>query len=238
MRARLEKSLAIAAALFAFGCRRTPPDAADAGEPAEPPAAPAAPAGEVGARAPRLEAGGRVDAACTGMEVRVDEVLLDPRCAVDRAEAKRLADVPEAGAPRLRQEARRADDGTVTVRVVNVGSEPAALPLSWHPRLPAFTALAEGPDRAIYELEPPALQIDAGAPERARFARVVLPPGGAVTARATLGPGIARRLDRACPDGGVCAPPRLPRGAYAVHVGELVVDLEAGPPARIEWEVP
>ena len=47
-------------------------------------------------------------------------------------------------------------------------------------------------------------------------------------------PTIVKRLDRS--DGGG-APAKLMPGKYTLHVGQLVSDVEAGPPARIPWEL-
>lgn len=180
-------------------------------------------------------------------------VLLDPRCAIGSARAKQLrADLEgDGGAVALKQEARLdpgpsavAEGLRVEVRLVNTGKLPLVLPLSHHSKLPAFTALAEDARRAIFELEPPTLD---GVTDsvRPRFAALSLPPGGAAVAAVNVTPKITRRIAPACPadgngsgEGGACAPPKLPKGRYTLHVGQLVTDVEAGPPARIEIVVP
>ncbi|MBS2014368.1 MAG: hypothetical protein JST00_15885 [Deltaproteobacteria bacterium] len=180
-------------------------------------------------------------------------VLLDPRCAIGSARAKQLrADLEgDGGGAPLKQEAKLdpgpsavAEGFRVEVRLVNAGRQPLILPLSHHSKLPAFTALAEDAHRAIFELEPPTLDgvTDTARP---RFAALSLPPGGAAVATVNVTPKITRRIAPACPEegrgageGGTCSPPKLPKGRYTLHVGQLVTDVEAGAPARIEIVVP
>lgn len=201
---------------------------------------------------------GPVDAVCTGREVAFAAAVVDPRCAIDAARAKalRAALEREGGVPvSLRQEASLEPDGRIRVRLVNAGPAPLTLPLSWAAKLPSFTVLAEDERHSIFELAPPRFDVAVGAAgdrprtgvaaARAYFARIVLPPGGA--AFAIVAPDVAvikalRRVGDAgavpCTDGGVCGPARLTRGRYMLHVGELLTDVEAGPPASVTWDAP
>jgi len=221
--------------------------------PAEPEPDPDASAAEIGKRfrdaAPKIDpdAEAPVDAACSGAELSFEKVVADLRCAIPSSKAKEL----RAGLDRdggrlpLEQQARVVDGGDggerrVEVRLVNRGTETLVLPLSHHSKLPAFTALAEEPKRALYELEAPRLELaapagDAGR-DRPRFARIALPPGGAATATVVVSAKVTRRLDPPC-EAGTCAPAELPKGKYVLHLGQLVSDVEAGAPARVEWEL-
>lgn len=185
--------------------------------------------------------------ACTGAALAFETLVVDPACAVSSTVARALLrDGGDAAASALRQEATVDADGRVSVALVNGGSAPLALPLSWHPRIPAFSVLAEDARHAIFELEAPSLDVgarvgDAGG-DGARFAKVVLPAGGRATARITIDRRVVRRLDRPCADGGVAdaanaCPERLPAGRYVLHVGQLVCDVDAGAPASVSWEV-
>ena len=107
--------------------------------------------------------------------------------------------------------------------------------------------------------------LDAGSSFlRVYSARIRLAPGGAARARLAIDPRIAKRLDRSCgagssgasaaarassgpgaPDGGpgggpeqACLPPRLPKGRVVLYVGQLVAAVDAGEPARVEWDAP
>jgi hypothetical protein len=193
------------------------------------------------------------DPACASAEIDFASAVVDARCAIGSGRAKRLRATLErdGGALPLSQQAKMSPDGVVTLRLVNTGKAPLALPLSFHPKLPTFTVLAEDEKRAIYELAPPRFEVpaaDAGG-DRARFARIVLPPGGVATATLTVTPTAVRRVAPACADGGsdgrsdggvgggACSPGRLPNGRYTLYVGELLTDVEAGPPARVPWEL-
>lgn len=200
---------------------------------------------------PRIDAGARlaergapsalarVDPACTGPRIDLAAAVVDPRCAIGSSEAKRLR-VPlevDGAAPLLRQEAAREDDAVV-VRVVSTSDKPLVLPLSWHPKLPAFTALAEDDAHQLFELEAPRLvPPSAPAEEKAHFARVVLAPGAVAFAKPALSTKIEKRIVPSCPEGEACAPARLAPGTYTLHVGQLLIDVEAGAPARLPWMV-
>jgi hypothetical protein len=203
-----------------------------------------------------LDRDGPVDAVCTGAEVAFAVAVVDRRCAIGsgRAKALRAALERDGGAPiPLRQEGKVEADGRVTLRLVNTGEAPLVLPLSWSAKLPSFTVLAEDQQRSIYELAPPRFEVSRAAEavgadasvgnERAYFARIVLPPGGAAVGTITVDPAIAKALRRAgdsgaerCADGGVCPPSRLGKGKYVLHIGELLTDVEAGSPAQVVWE--
>lgn len=190
---------------------------------------------------------GGVDPACTGATIELATALADRRCATNAATAKALraaieADAKLAGA--LKQEAKRGADGRLEVWLVNGGAKPVTVPLSWHPKIPAFVVLADNPnENVLYELETPRLEVgraedgDAGA-AGARFARVVLPPSGRAVARITIEPKVVKRVDRKVVDGGApAAPARLAPGKWTLHVGQLVTDVETGEPATIAWDV-
>lgn len=200
-----------------------------------------------------IDLDGPVDPICTGSEIPFAIVVVDTRCAIGSARAKALRAALErddGGAVTLRQEAKVDAGGRVALRMINTGASPLTLPLSYSAKLPAFTALAEDEGHAIYELAPPRFEVShAGPPsanDRAHFARIVLPPGGAAVAVVTLDRGITKVLERGrdagasarCPDGGDCGPTRLGKGRYTIHVGELLTDVEAGPPARVIWDAP
>jgi hypothetical protein len=178
-----------------------------------------------------------IDPACTGKLVDLAAAVVDPRCAIGSAEAKRLREPFEVdgGAP-LEQQLARDADGRLVVRVTNTGSKPLALPLSYHSKLPAFTAMAETETRELYELEAP--RLDASGDGRAHIARVVVPPGGVAFARPVLSTKVSTRIVPSCAGGAPCGSPSLPAGKYVLYVGQLVIDVEAGAPARIEWTVP
>lgn len=108
--------------------------------------------------------------------------------------------------------------------------------------------------RARHPVRPDVLgELDAGATrEHVHSARIRLPPGGVARARLTIDPRIVKRLDRTCTDAGArslarggdggaaeeCSPGRLPKGRVVLYVGQLVTALDAGEPARVEWEAP
>ncbi len=188
--------------------------------------------------------------ACTGAELEALAVLGDPRCAISAMEARRLRAVTDdAGAGvSFVQRATLEEDGSITVRVTNRGTKTVTVPLLDHADLPAFTALGQEAGGALYELAPPSFAPsteaspasdggDAGHVRRARIARARVPAGGSLVVRLAPSPVVMRRIDPPCPDGGRCAPERLAPGAYVLHLGQLVVDVEAGPPARVAWLV-
>jgi hypothetical protein len=134
----------------------------------------------------------------------------------------------------------RLDDGRVELRLVNRGALPAALPLSWHPKIAAFIVLADNPrEKAIYELEAPALGVDLdGGPATARFARVTISPGGYAFARIAIDPKIVKRAGKAPPDaGGAPTPAQLGDGRWVLHIGQLVTDVDTGEPATLPWGI-
>lgn len=189
---------------------------------------------------------GPIDPACTGAEVDLAVAVFDARCAITAVDAKRLR-VPlevDAGGPRFRQEAVREADGRVLVRVVSLAKTPMTLPLSYHGKLPAFSALVEDEKHQLFELAPPALATAPKEPEtKPRFARIVLAPGGVAIARAAVTNTIVRRIVPKCgaadggEDGG-CGVGPLAAGSHTLYVGQLVIDVEAGAPAKVAWPVP
>jgi hypothetical protein len=199
-----------------------------------------------------IDRDGPVDPVCTGAEIAFATVVVDARCAIGSGRAKQLRALLErdGGASTLRQEAKVGADGRLVVRLVNSGSAPLILPLSFSAKLPAFTVIAEDDRHSLYELEAPRFEVgpagvDASAAnDRPHFARIVLPAGGVAIATIAVDAAVARVVGRSaaaekCPDGGTaCAPSRLPKGRYVLHVGELLTDVEAGPPARVTWDLP
>lgn len=196
---------------------------------------------------------GPVDPACTGMEVAFATAVMSTRCAIGSGRAKQLRAALEgdAGTITLRQEAKRGEDGRVTLRMVNSGLVSLTLPLSYSAKLPAFTVLAEDEHHAIFELDTPKLEVagSTASKDRPHFARIVLPPGGAAVATIAIETGVVKRLGRGsggagdggdggrC-DGGPCTPAKLTKGRYVLHVGQLLADVEAGAPARVTWDLP
>lgn len=132
----------------------------------------------------------------------------------------------------------------------------------------AVSVIAEDERHALFELAPPAIEIPEGARnsagvakrkpvrqstlvaidaglEKSNFvnvhsARIRLgADGGAASLRFVVDPRVVRRLDRSCgADASDCAPARLPKGKYTLHVGQLIADVDVGLPARVEWDVP
>ncbi len=240
---------AVLLVVLGVACRRSSPP------PPEEPAADAAPdaqeePAEAGHRhqdaAPSVdvvahtEDAGAIDPACAAQAMDLGAVVVDARCAIPSSRAKRLlADLQrDGGAARLVQDAKLGADGRVTLRLINTGHEPITLPLSWSPKLPAVSALAEDEKHLLFELAPPKLEVPSSAEGNVHIARIVLAPGTFATARFTPSTDIVKRIAPACDDGGTCAPPKLPPGKYGLHVGQLVVDVEVGAPARVEWSVP
>jgi len=188
---------------------------------------------------------GPVDPACTGAEVSFADAVVDARCAISSARARKLRALLERDSGLgLRQEAKLARDGRVTLRLVNGSGTSLALPLSFHGKLPAFSVLAEDERHTLYELESPELELrDRGEGSRSHFARIVLAPAGIAVATVNVVPGIRRVLGRGAADpcrndAGSCNPAKLGKGHYVLHVGELLTDVEAGPPARVEIDLP
>ena len=183
-----------------------------------------------------------LDPACAAPDLDLAIALADVRCAVTSSRAKKLrADLEKAGRTSvLKQDAARGDaEGTVRVRLVNTGSQLIELPLSFHPKLPSFTSLAEDDKRVVYELEPARFVAPppGSASKGPRFARIGIAPGKAAIAVVLVSPVVMKRLDPPC-EAGTCGPPRLAKGKYTLHVGELVTDVEAGAPARVPFELP
>jgi hypothetical protein len=122
------------------------------------------------------------------------------------------------------------------------------LPLSFSAKLPAFTVLAEDDRHTLYELEPPRLEVASSGPEgaasndRPHFARIVLSPGGAAVATIRINSAVVRVVGRGpgdkCDGGPACAPSRLAKGHYTLHLGELLTDVEVGAPARVAFDLP
>jgi hypothetical protein len=183
---------------------------------------------------PGVEAGA-IDPACTGDDLDLAAVVVDPRCAIRSAQAKHLL---VDGGTALTQDAKREADGRVLVRLINAGKTSLTLPISWHPKLPAFSALAEDEEHhALYELQMPELDVAGAADAGSHIARIVMPSGGIAHARVVVSTNITKRIAPSCDDGGTCAPARLPPGKYTLHIGQLVCDVPGGPPARIPWTV-
>jgi hypothetical protein len=186
-----------------------------------------------------------IDAAtsCAGSAVDLAQAISDPTCAITSGIAKSTRAVFEiaadAGKHLLKQEAVRLGDGRVEIRLVNHGTMPTAVPLSWHPKIPAFIVLADNIDeKAIYELEAPPLAVDLdGGPATARFARVTIAPGGYAFARIVIDPKIVKRAGgkaTATADSGPM-PEKIGQGKWTLHVGQLVTDVFTGEPASMPW---
>ena len=189
---------------------------------------------------------GPADPACTGAEISFATAVVDARCAISAARAKKLRALLERdGGLGLRQDAKVGADGRVALRLVNKSGSSLSLPLSFHGKLPAFSVLAEDERHTLYELESPDLDLhDRGEGSRSHFARIVLPPEGAAVATFKVSPAILRVLGRGATDpcrtsdAGACVSTKLGKGHYVLHVGELLTDVEAGPPARVELDLP
>lgn len=199
---------------------------------------------------PKVEAGAGdaeapIDPACTGVSLSIVSVLLDPKCAIGMGRVKQLRmEIEASGSTPLKQEAKldpgpsATPDGIrVELKLVNTGKTTLKVPLNHHSKLPAFTAVAEDAHKAIYELEPPKLDLVTDSPIP-RFALMALAPGGRATAIVNVSPVITRRIAPDCEAGSTCAPPKLPRGKYTLHLGQILTVLEAGATARIEIAVP
>ena len=181
--------------------------------------------------------------ACSGSPIDLAVAIGDPACAITSGIAKSTRAVFEiaedAGKNNLRQEAMRLDDGRVEIRLVNKGTTPTSVPLSWHPKIPAFIVLADSAkEKVIYELEAPVLAVELdGGPATARFARVTIPPDGYAFARVVIDPKIVKRAGRAAKDGADAAPvpAKIGEGKWTLHVGQLVTDVFTGEPASLAW---
>lgn len=185
--------------------------------------------------------------ACSGSPIDLAAAIGDPTCAITSGIAKSTRAVFEiaedAGKTTLRQEAVRLDDGRVEIRLVNKGTSATSVPLSWHPKIPAFIVLADSAkEKVIYELEAPGLAVDLdGGPATARFARVTIPAGGYAFARVIIDPKIVKRAGRAAAkdvDAGKDAgalPAKIGEGKWTLHVGQLVTDVFTGEPASLAW---
>ena len=189
---------------------------------------------------------GPADPACTGAELAFATAVVDARCAITSVRARKLRALLERdGGLGLRQDAKVAADGRVALRLVNKSGTSLALPLSFHGKLPAFSVLAEDERHTLYELESPELELrDRGEGSRSHFARIVLPPEGVAVATFKVSPTILRVLGRGATDpcrtsdAGACSATKLAKGHYVLHVGELLTDVEAGAPARVELDLP
>ena len=196
-----------------------------------------------------LEAG--IDDACRATRDRpvdLGDAITDPRCAVRSSEAKALLAALSDGGVSLHQTATLLPGGVVEVRIENTGPAALTLPLSWHTKISAFSALAEAADHTLYELDAPRFT-PLRADGRVHFAHIVVAAGAAAFARVVPATTIVRRVLPPCDagsganptadagDASPCAPARLPPGPYVLHVGELVVDVEAGAPASVAFPV-
>jgi len=185
---------------------------------------------------------GGVDPACTGMAIDLAAVIADARCAIDSTTAKALraaVEAEDAGVASFKQEAKRTGDGKdakIELRVVNHGAKGIVLPLSWHPKVAAFMVLADSPtEKAVYELETPRLEVAEGVGAKGgRFARVLVPPNGAMVARIAVSPRITRRVDKK--DAGA-VPAAISPGKWTLHVAQFVCDVEVGEPAIVGWDI-
>jgi hypothetical protein len=166
---------------------------------------------------------------CEGANISLLEAASDPSCV---AAGREWAAAAEAGAPKLAQEATRDGDGVVFA-IVNRGTTTVRVPLRYSKPELAFSVLAESKaPRGVFELAPPTLVVDAGAPTHVQSAIIVLPPGGRASVRLSIDRRIVGRLDRRC-DGGDCMPAAL-AGPAVFHIGQTLTPLGAGPPARVE----
>jgi hypothetical protein len=185
-----------------------------------------------------------VDAAtptpCSGSAIDLAAVVSEPACAITSGIAKSTRAVFEiaedAGKHSLKQEAVRLDDGRVEIRLVNKGTLASSVPLSWHPKIPAFIVLADNAkERAIYELEAPPLAVELdGGPVTARFARATIAPGGYAFARIAINPKVLKRAGKTSADAGP-TPAVIGEGTWTLHIGQLVTDVFTGEPASLAW---
>jgi hypothetical protein len=92
---------------------------------------------------------------------------------------------------------------------------------------------------------------DGGLPGLVRVHTSVirLLPDGRATVKMTIDPAILARLaprgpaQRPCSDagggdGGNCLPAQLPKGRYTLYVGQLLSEIDTGPPAQVVWDAP
>jgi hypothetical protein len=189
----------------------------------------------------------RVDPSCEGMAVDLLAAAADPRCAIDEAAYAALVPRdagPDAGSSRLRQIIRRNGDALSLV-IANITTAAIDLPIRLQEATAArgLSILAEDERHAVFELAPPRVDADAGRQAGdagpVRTARVRLPIAGTAIVRFAVDPRIARRVDPPSPDAGDAGrlAEQLPKGRYVLHVGQLLTELETGPPARVAWDV-
>jgi len=199
--------------LFVVACRKeTPPPVPDA----------------AAAREPVVAADGGLDPACEGIEVPFTR-WFDARCAVSERAFDGMVDAGTAGLVFL---ARREGRGVV-VTIANPTETPIDVPFRAHserPELAPFGVLAEDEARAVYELRPPRLEVDAGA--KVHRSRVRLAPGGTVRIPLAIDPAVERRLE--VPD--ASAPARLRPGRYVLHIEPLGFPAPL-PLAHVSWEL-
>jgi hypothetical protein len=191
---------------------------------------------------------GSIPAACDGFAIPLIEAALDDRCAVSERDWAALVD----GGSRqregrgLRQEVR-LDGDAVVFSLVNHGEAATVIPLRLHPNRPeqAVSVVVEDDRHAVFELFPPFIDVarsrlDGGA-GRVRSARIRVAAGGAASLRLHIDPRVAKRLDQngnatPCGDAQPCTPHHLPKERYVLYVGQLITDVDAGPPAHMEWK--
>jgi hypothetical protein len=182
--------------------------------------------------------------------------VTDERCAIPHEEWASLAP-PTSIRPKA-----EVVDGTLSVRfsLTNPGKTPIDLPLRFQADRAQLSVVAEDKEHVLYELAPPTLidlPSDAGAEGitdpvklrnlrqdsilrdggkgRVHSARVRLAAQGSISARYTVNPTIEKRIAPPCD--ACTSPPKLAKGHYTLHLGQLFVDL--GPElARVEIDVP
>jgi hypothetical protein len=200
---------------------------------------------------PRVEtdANASLPEACAKAQLDVATVLADPRCAISTARAATLQGrlARDGGSPelRLRTEATLGTAGSVQLRLVNASPHALTLPLRYHAKVPAFSAIAEDERSVLYELEPPTFATESlSRTDHVYIAQIGVAAGSAAVAVLRVLPKVLRRLAprpaAACADAGVtdgCAPATLPRGRYTLHVSQLLADIETGAPAHVAWTV-
>jgi hypothetical protein len=264
VRAGILSVVAVAAAGLLAGCPRRTADGTGGDErpPLKEPDV-AAPGAEAGAGGHLDER--RLDPFCEGPSIALVAAAVDARCAIaERAYTSLLAEAaersPDGAAPPspLRQIARR-DGDRVRVTLANLGTAPVDVPLRLRAgkRELAFSVLAEDASHSVFELAPAHPELEPAAGDAAardaaagdasagdvRTSRIRLPPAGVAIARLAIDLHVVKRLEPgAPPDASASASgprpgERLPRGKYLLHIGQLVTELETGPPAHVAWEV-
>ena len=197
--------------------------------------------------------------ACEGVSLPLLGAAYDERCIASEREYLRLARAATSGpadaggrAGGLRQEAR-IEGGRIEYAIVNGSSTTQAIPIRARssavpakdaagPGGPgAFSVLADDGRGSVFELAEPVDEIrDAGTGLPGVHTAIVrLLPGGRATVVLSVDPRVVARLtpDRSC-DGGPCTPARLPAGHYTLHVGQLLTEIDTGPPAQVPYDVP